>query len=240
MDFLYPIQSYTDPHLICDQRVMRNMLNIENTVKRMEPKITIDTRQVLIEWMFEVCMSYQMNFEVFFLSVHYMDSFLSNSCLEKSRLQSLSCACLLLSSKYINSTKFLTTRDLVWLTENSSNISTILQFETSILNSLQWQLSTPTVNTFIDHICASNQLINSQPYHIQGNIKTKAIDIAYKSLKKCHLVIFKYSLIAVSSIYLSSQLSNISNTHDILMQMCEQVMCNEKDILHCSNVLKNK
>lgn len=60
--------------------------------------ITVGMRSVLIDWLVEVITEYGMTSDVLYLSVNYLDRFLSQQLVSKGKLQLLGIACLMVAS----------------------------------------------------------------------------------------------------------------------------------------------
>ena len=74
------VESYEDPVILADKRVLENMMNDERTVTNndycsiVQSHIAPHMRKIVTDWMLEVCEDQQCQAEVFFLSVNYLDT----------------------------------------------------------------------------------------------------------------------------------------------------------------------
>merc|ERR1712083_445781 len=150
------IESHVDSIMLSDNRVLENMLNaeIEVTVEdycaKKESNLSPHMRKIVTDWMLEVCEDQQCKPEVFFLSINYLDRFVSAVNIKKNQFQLCASVCILLASKFSQVVP-ITTDKLVIYTDTSVTVEELRQWEIKILNVLQWDLSSVTTHTFIEH-----------------------------------------------------------------------------------------
>ena len=103
-----PVQALRDSTIIKDIRVLRNLLKMEDTYlpgcpdyfKFVQKDLQISMRKIVADWMLQVCQELGSQPEVFCMAMSYMDRFLAQCRVTKSKLQLLGSVCLLLSSKF--------------------------------------------------------------------------------------------------------------------------------------------
>ena len=150
------IESHVDFVIMGDDRVIENMLNAEKevTVKdycsHVDSKLAPHMRKIVTDWMLEVCEDQQCKPEVFFLSINYLDRFLSTVNIKKNQFQLCASVCILLASKFSQVVP-ITTDKLVIYTDNSVTVEELRQWEIKILNVLHWELCSVTTHTFLEH-----------------------------------------------------------------------------------------
>jgi len=157
------VASHTDPAILNDQRVVTNMLAEERAVYKTDYCSTLQTeikphmRKIVVDWMLEVCEDQGCVAHVFHNSVTYLDRFLSASTtsLPKKCFQSLAAGCLLLASKFCE-VRPLSSEKLSLYTDHSVSVEELRGWEVKILNTLQWELSAVTVQSFIEHFAGAN------------------------------------------------------------------------------------
>ncbi|CAH8292797.1 unnamed protein product [Eruca vesicaria subsp. sativa] len=105
-------------------------------------------RAILVDWLLEVHIKFELNLETLYLTVNIIDRFLSVKVVPKRELQLLGISALLIASKYeeiwppqVN--------DLVYVTDNAYNSKQILVMEKTILGNLEWYLTVPTQYVFL-------------------------------------------------------------------------------------------
>lgn len=62
--------------------------------------INHNMRSILVDWLVEVAEEYRLKPETLFLSVNYIDRFLSSMAVQRTKLQLVGVTCMLLASKY--------------------------------------------------------------------------------------------------------------------------------------------
>jgi len=135
-------------------------------------------RKIVTDWMVEVCEDQQCHQEVFFLSINYLDRFLSKVNIKKTQFQMIASICLLLASKMVSVCP-LSISQLVTYSDYSVTEQELVEGELLVLTVLGWELSTitpvtvyntikhrigehdsNTVNTILT-ICATNHQFSS-------------------------------------------------------------------------------
>ncbi|XP_048450548.1 G1/S-specific cyclin-D1-like, partial [Rhincodon typus] len=87
----------------------------------------------------------------------YLDRFLSVVPLEKSRLQLLGSACLLLASK-LRESRPLSVNSVCAYTAHSSRPEELRTMELLLLNKLRWDIAAPTALEFVEHLIRATSL----------------------------------------------------------------------------------
>ncbi|XP_010486814.1 PREDICTED: cyclin-B1-3-like [Camelina sativa] len=113
-----------------------------------QPEIYEKMRSILIDWLVEVHVKFDLSPETLYLTVNIIDRFLSLKPVPRRELQLVGISALLIASKYeeiwppqVN--------DLVYVTDNSYISKQILVMEKTILGSLEWYLTVPTQYVFL-------------------------------------------------------------------------------------------
>ncbi|XP_055508989.1 G1/S-specific cyclin-D2-like isoform X2 [Leucoraja erinacea] len=147
-----------DPNLLCDERVLHNLLTLEERClpacsyfKCVQQDIKPFMRRMLATWMLEVCEEQKCEEEVFPLAMNYLDRFLSIERTTKCHLQLLGAVCMFLASKF-KETIPLTAEKLCIFTDNSIRPCELLEWELVVLGKLKWNLAAVTPHDFIEHI----------------------------------------------------------------------------------------
>ncbi len=174
-------QSYEDPVLIKDRRVLANILRRqsqeaevkEDYFQTVQTELKPHMRKIVSDWMLEVCEEQRCQPEVFSLAVDYLDRFLAVVPIKKSQFQLLACVCMFLASKF-KETAPLPADNLVVYTDNSvsayeitvsltvffSSLRTCIllcfillqQWELIVLQVLGWELSSVTPYSILDQL----------------------------------------------------------------------------------------
>ncbi|CAA7031162.1 unnamed protein product [Microthlaspi erraticum] len=113
-----------------------------------QTEINEKMRSILVDWLVEVHIKFDLSPETLYLTINLIDRFLSLKTVPRRELQLLGVSALLIASKYeeiwppqVN--------DLVYVTDNSYSNKQILVMEKTILGSLEWYLTVPTQYVFL-------------------------------------------------------------------------------------------
>ncbi|MQL85583.1 hypothetical protein Taro_018103, partial [Colocasia esculenta] len=99
----------------------------------------------------EVSEEYKLVPDTLYLTVYIIDRFLSVNYIERQRLQLLGITSMLIASKYeeICAPRV---EEFCFITDNTYNKGDVLTMESQVLNCLNFQLSVPTIKTFLRYI----------------------------------------------------------------------------------------
>ncbi|KAH9695278.1 cyclin-A3-1 [Citrus sinensis] len=76
------------------------MRPLPNYMEKVQNDISINMRQTLVDWLVEVLEEYKLVSDTLYLTVSYVDRFLSSHALSRNKLQLLGVCCMLIASKY--------------------------------------------------------------------------------------------------------------------------------------------
>lgn len=152
------IRASLDPVLLDDERVLRNLLDVEEKYaitasyfKCVQTDIKAHMRPMVATWMLEVCEDQNCQEGVFSLAMNYMDRFLSMVNIHRSQLQLLGAVCLFLASKMKDS-RPLAAEKLCMYTAQSISLQEVTSWELLVLSKLKWDLWAITPHDFLDYI----------------------------------------------------------------------------------------
>ena len=191
------VAAHQDRVLMRDQRIMENLLlsesakKIVNYCERIQTEIAPHMRKIVTDWMLEVCQDQQCQPEVFFLAVNYLDRFLSLVNIKKNQFQLLASVCILLASKFSQVVP-ITSEQLVVYSDHSVTIPEMRKWEIFVLEVLQWELSTSTANSFLQHFFNS--------YNVNDRVRKQAEALATEAATEYKFLLAKDSVIAASAL----------------------------------------
>lgn len=81
------------------------MRPLPNYMEKVQNDISINMRQTLVDWLVEVLEEYKLVSDTLYLTVSYVDRFLSSHALSRNKLQLLGVCCMLIAS-YIRMNPF--------------------------------------------------------------------------------------------------------------------------------------
>ena len=113
-----------------------------------QAEINKKMRSILVDWLVDVHVKFDLSPETLYLTINIVDRFLSLKPVPRRELQLVGVSALLIASKYeeiwppqVN--------DLVYVTDNSYQSKQILVMEKTILGNLEWYLTVPTQYVFL-------------------------------------------------------------------------------------------
>ncbi|KAL1345020.1 hypothetical protein HN51_018812 [Arachis hypogaea] len=168
-------------------------------IQKVQKEVTANMRGVLVDWLVEVADEYKLLSETLFLSVSYIDRFLSINPVFRSKFQLLGVSSMLIASKYeeINPPNV---EEFCYITEDTYTKSQVVRMEADILKSLKFEMGNPTVKTFLS--------MYSGIASIDKKIKNSQVEflscyLAELSLLDYDCVKFLPSMVAASVIFLA-------------------------------------
>jgi len=132
--------------------------------------------------------------ETLYLTVNILDRYLQLKQVRRSKLQLVGVSALLLASKYeeIYAPEL---RDLVYITDRAYTKQEIVEMESEIINTLQYNLTVPTIHTFLCRFLKAA--------HADRTMVQLACFLAERSLQEYSLLAFSPSTIAAASVLVS-------------------------------------
>lgn len=113
--------------------------------------ITNSMRSILVDWLVEVSEEYKLHRETLFLAVNYIDRFLSQMSVQRSKLQLVGAASMFLASKY-EEIYPPDVGEFAYITDDTYTKSQVLRMESLVLKVLSFDVAVPTANWFCDNL----------------------------------------------------------------------------------------
>ncbi|XWS23694.1 hypothetical protein CRYUN_Cryun28dG0036900 [Craigia yunnanensis] len=161
--------------------------------------INVSMRSILVDWLVEVTEEYRLVPETLFLTVNYIDRYLSGNSINRQQLQLLGVACLMIASKY-EEICAPQVGEFCYVTDNMYCKDEVLQMESAVLNYLKFEVTVPTAKFFLRQFVNAAQMI-SQVQSMQ--FECLANYIAELSLLEYTMLHYAPSLIAASAAFLA-------------------------------------
>ncbi|PWA43688.1 cyclin A1,1 [Artemisia annua] len=168
---------------------------MENVQKDINPSM----RAILIDWLVEVAEEYRLVPDTLYLTINYIDRFLSGNLMDRQRLQLLGVACMMIASKY-EEICAPQVEEFCYITDNTYFKDEVLEMESSVLNFLKFEMTAPTVRCFLRRFVRAAQGVNEAP---SMHLEHLASYIAELSLLEYNMLQYAPSLVAASSIFLA-------------------------------------
>ncbi|XP_075160379.1 cyclin A [Haematobia irritans] len=116
---------------------------------RRQTDINYSMRTILVDWLVEVSEEYNLDTETLYLSVSYIDRFLSHMSVVRNKLQLVGTAAMYIASKY-EEIYPPDVAEFVFITDDTYSKAQVLRMEQIILKILSFDLCTPTAYVFIN------------------------------------------------------------------------------------------
>ncbi|CAN8328339.1 unnamed protein product [Cochlearia groenlandica] len=158
-----------------------------------QPEINEKMRLVLVEWLIDVHVRFELNPETFYLAVNIIDRFLSVKPVPRKELQLVGLSALLMSAKYEEIWPP-QVEDLVDIADHAYTHKQILVMEKTILSTLEWYLTVPTHYVFLARFIKAS--IADQRMESMVHYLVELSVMHYDTT-----VMFSPSMVAASAIY---------------------------------------
>ncbi|XP_034228066.1 cyclin-A3-4-like isoform X3 [Prunus dulcis] len=166
---------------------------------RVQNDISPNMREILVDWLVEVAEEYQLVTDTLFLTVSYIDRYLSSYAISRNKLQLLGVACMLVASKYEEICPP-RVEDFCYITDNTYIMEEVLEMESDVLKFLNFDTGPPTTKNFL-RILTRAALENSKSSKTQ--LEFLSCYLVELSLLDYSCVQFLPSVVAASAIFLS-------------------------------------
>jgi len=231
------VKPMVDEVLLNDHRVFNNMLKdekmaaseIKDYFDEVQIKLKPHMRKIVTDWMLEVCEDHQCQPEVFYLSINYLDRFLSKVNIQKNQFQLVASVCVFIASKFSEVIP-ISSEKLCCYTDNAFSFEEIRDWELTVLNVLNWELSVVTSQSFLEHFINGLSLdksFNLQSVRRHAETLTTIAATEYKFLK------LKPSIVAAAC--LSAACSGLSNDQEkaasLLRSLSDRIEASPQTIL---------
>ncbi|XP_068701086.1 G2/mitotic-specific cyclin-A-like isoform X1 [Montipora foliosa] len=106
-------------------------------------------RSILVDWLVEVAEEYKLLPQTLYLTVNYIDRFLSVMSVLRGKLQLVGTACMLVASKFEEIYPPEVT-EFVYITDDTYSAKQVLKMESLILKTINFDVSVPTIVNFLE------------------------------------------------------------------------------------------
>ncbi|TVU46179.1 hypothetical protein EJB05_05698, partial [Eragrostis curvula] len=178
--------------------------------------VTGNMRSILVDWLVEVAEEYKLVSDTLYLTVSYIDRFLSSKALNRQKLQLLGVSAMLIASKYEEISPP-NVEDFCYITDNTYTKQEVVKMESDVLNVLKFELGSPTIKTFLRMFIRSAKEDNSKKYP-SLSLEFLGSYLAELSLLDYGLLQFLPSLVAASVMFVA-KLTLDPHTHPWSMKL---------------------
>ncbi|KAJ4806295.1 Cyclin family protein [Rhynchospora pubera] len=172
---------------------------LSNYMETVQVDLTANMREVLIDWLVDVAEEYKLLSDTLYLTISYIDRFLSYKAISRKRLQLLGVSSMLIASKYEEITPC-NVKDLCYITANTYDKQEVVSMEGDVLEFLKFEMGNPTVKTFLQRFIEAGQGDSKSPNSV---LEFLAHYLAALSLIDYGCIKFVPSVVAASAVYLA-------------------------------------
>lgn len=201
---------------------------MEKTQKDINPSM----RAILIDWLVEVAEEYRLVPDTLYLTVNYVDRYLSGNPMNRQRLQLLGVACMMIASKY-EEICAPQVEEFCYITDNTYFKDEVLQMESDVLNYLKFEMTAPTTKCFLRRFLRAAQGANEVT---SMQLECLANYIAELSLLEYSMLCYAPSLIAASAIFLANYIL-LPSKRPWNATLHHYTLYQPSDLLDCINAL---
>ncbi|KAI7754687.1 hypothetical protein M8C21_005306, partial [Ambrosia artemisiifolia] len=120
-----------------------NRRPMANYIEKVQKDVGINMRGVLVDWLVEVAEEYKLLSDTLYLTISYIDRFLSINVLNRKRLQLLGVSSMLIAAKYEEISPP-HTEDFCYITDNTYTKQEVVKMEADVLKALKFEMGNPT------------------------------------------------------------------------------------------------
>ncbi|KAL0556328.1 hypothetical protein IC582_004841 [Cucumis melo] len=174
-------------------------------MEKIQKDINSNMRAILVDWLVEVAEEYRLVPDTLYLTVNYIDRFLSGNSMDRQRLQLLGVACMMIASKY-EEICAPQVEEFCYITDNTYFKEEVLEMESSVLNYLKFEMTAPTPKCFLRRFvrAAQGATDESSTYEVPSmQLECLSNFLAELSLLEYSMLCYAPSLVAASAIFLA-------------------------------------
>ncbi|XP_020582003.1 LOW QUALITY PROTEIN: G2/mitotic-specific cyclin-2-like [Phalaenopsis equestris] len=183
-------------------------------------------RAILIDWLIEVHYKFELMEETLFLTVNLIDRFLANQSIPRKKLQLVGVTAMLLACKY-EEIMVPVIEDLIVISDRAYTREEVLQMESLMVNTLQFNMSVPTPYVFMRRFLKAAQ--SDRQIELLSSYIIELCLVEYEMLK------FRPSMLAAAAVY-TAQCSLKGFKHwTRATELCTKY--SEVQLLECSKMM---
>jgi len=169
---------------------------------RKQADVNTNMRAILVDWLVEVSEEYKLKPQTLFLTINYIDRFLSCMSVLRGKLQLVGAACMLVAAKF-EEIYPPEVSEFVYITDDTYTSKQVLRMEHLVLKTLSFDLSVPTCRDFLTrYLLASGAKEESQHQYLAQYLCELTL-IEYELVLK-----YTPSMIAASAVCLANYTLN--------------------------------
>lgn len=172
-------------------RVMERELALDGQYMAKQSFINEKMRGILCDWLVEVHLRNKMVPETLYLTINMLDRYLQLKSVRRSKLQLVGVACMSLAAKY-EEIYPPDLRDYVLVTDRAYSRADIVEMETDVAQTLQYNLTVPTIHSFLCRFLKAA--------HADRTMVQLACYLAERTLQEYSMCNYLPSIVAASAV----------------------------------------
>ncbi|XP_050262183.1 cyclin-A3-1-like isoform X2 [Quercus robur] len=117
-------------------------------METVQNEVSTFMREILVNWLVEVAEEYKLVSDTIYLTISYIDRFLSSNVVSKSKIQLLGVSCMLNASQYEEISPP-NVEDFCYITDNSYTKEEVMDMEREVQKFLNFEMGVPTIKNFL-------------------------------------------------------------------------------------------
>ncbi|XP_049398414.1 G2/mitotic-specific cyclin C13-1-like [Solanum stenotomum] len=185
-------------------------------LEKVQKDVSSNMRGVLVDWLVEVIDEYKLLSDTLYLTVSYIDRFLSVNVIPRQKLQLLGVSSMLIAAKYEEISPP-DVGEFCYITDSTYSKKEMVKMEAEVLKCLKFEMGNPTIKTFLGQFTkiAQDYKKNNLQFEFLGYY------LAELSLLDYNCVKFLPSLVAAAVTFLSRfTLQPKSHPWSLALQRC--------------------
>ncbi|KAK1309747.1 Cyclin-A3-1 [Acorus calamus] len=135
---------------------------LSDYIEAVQNDITENMRAILVDWLVQVAEEYRLVSETLYLTISYIDRFLSKHAIHRQKLQLLGVSSMLIASKYEEISPP-HVEDFCYITDNTYTKDEVVKMESDVLNFLKFEMTNPTIKNFLWRFIRASQEDHKSP-----------------------------------------------------------------------------
>lgn len=128
--------------------VLEKQFAVNHNYMKSQPYVNAKMRTILVDWLVDVHVKFKMVPETLYLAINIIDRYIEQKQIKRCKLQLVGISSLLLASKY-EEIYPPDLQDLIHIADKAFSKQEILGMETDIVTTLDYQLTVPTIHSFL-------------------------------------------------------------------------------------------
>ncbi|KAK1371165.1 Cyclin-A1-1 like [Heracleum sosnowskyi] len=216
-------------HLRASEVKKRPSTDFMETVQK---DINASMRAILVDWLVEVAEEYKLVPETLYLTVNYVDRYLSGNSMDRQKLQLLGVACMMIASKYEEICPP-QVEEFCYITDNTYFKDEVLEMESTVLNFLRFEMTAATAKCFLRRFVRVAQAVTEAP---AMQLECMTNYLAELTLLEYHMLRYAPSMVAASAIFLARYIL-FPSRRPWNSTLCHYTLYKPSDLLECVGAL---